>query len=158
MPLLFDILLRLRTYPIVLIADMKKVFLQIEVDERDRDCLRQLWAKSPVTEDMEVEEFRFPRVIFGAGLSPYLFNGIVRHHLMQYNVQDPEFVKRVIDSLYVDDFARSEQKTDEVYDLHKKIREKMAEGGFTMHKWKTNNPELRRKVEETNAPLEDSMT
>ena len=34
----------------------------------------------------------------------------------------------------------------------------MAEGGFTMHKWKANNPELRRKVEETSTPLEDSMT
>ena len=34
----------------------------------------------------------------------------------------------------------------------------MAEGGFTMHKWKTNNPELKRKVEETSTPLEDSMT
>ena len=63
-PLPFDILLRLRTYPIMLIADMKKAFLQIEVDGRtypimliadmkkaflqievdgrDRDCLRLL--------------------------------------------------------------------------------------------------------------------
>ena len=73
-------------------------------------------------------------------------------------MQDPEFLKRVIDSLYTDDFARSGQKTDEVYDLCKKIREKMAERRFTIHKWKTNNPELRRKVEETNTPLEDSTT
>ena len=142
----------------MLIADMKKAFLQTEVDKRDRDCLRPLWAKSPVTEDMEVEKLRFTRVIFGAGPSPFLLNGTVRHHLIQYNVQDPEFVKRVIDRLYVDDFAESRQKTDKVYDLYKKIREKMAEGGFTMHKWKTNNPELRRKVEETNTPLEDSTT
>ena len=127
-PLLFDILLRLRTYPIVLIAVMKKAFLQIEVDERDRDCLRSLWAKSPVTEDTKVEEFRFTRVIFGVGPSLFLLNGTVRHHLMQYNVQDPEFVKRVIDSLYVDDFARSGQKADEVYDLYKKIREKNGRG------------------------------
>ena len=54
-PLLFDILLRLRTYPIVLIADMKKAFLQIEMDERDHDCLRLLWAKNPLAEDMEVK-------------------------------------------------------------------------------------------------------
>ena len=40
---------------------------------------------------------------------------------MQYNVQDPEFVKCVIDSLYVDDFVGGGQKTDEVYDLYKKI-------------------------------------
>ena len=158
-PLLFDILLRLRTYPIVLIADMKKAFLQTEVDEGDPDCLRLLWAKNPLAEDMEIEEFWFTRMIFGAGPSPFLLNGTVRrYHLMQYNVQDPEFVKCVIDSLYVDDFAGGGQKTDEVYDLYKKILEKMAEGGFTMHKWKTNNPELRRKVEETSSPLEDSMT
>ena len=75
--------------------------------------LRLLWAKNPLAEDMEVEEFWFTRVIFGAGLSPFLLNGTVRHHLMQYNVQDPEFVKCVIDSLYVDDFAGGGQKTDE---------------------------------------------
>ena len=78
-------------------------------------------GKNPLTEDMEVEGFRFTRMIFGAGPKPFLLNGTVRHHLMQDNVQDPEFVKRVIDSLYVDDFAGGGQKTDEVYDLYKKI-------------------------------------
>ena len=76
----------------MLIADMKKAFLQIEVDERDCDCLRLLGVNNPMTEDMEVEEFRFTRVIFGAGPSTVLLNGTVTHHLMQCNVQDPEFV------------------------------------------------------------------
>lgn len=43
MPLLFDTLMRFRAQPIVLTADIEKAFLQIEIDQADRDALRFLW-------------------------------------------------------------------------------------------------------------------
>ena len=44
-PLLFDIFLRFRINPIVLIGDIEKAFLNVEVDREDRDYLRFLSAK-----------------------------------------------------------------------------------------------------------------
>ncbi|XP_057312299.1 uncharacterized protein LOC130653808 [Hydractinia symbiolongicarpus] len=42
-PQLYDILLRFRSYPIVLIADIEKAFLQIAIKETGRNFLRFLW-------------------------------------------------------------------------------------------------------------------
>ena len=39
-PLLYDILIRFRYYPVALTADIEKAFLQISVANEDRDCLR----------------------------------------------------------------------------------------------------------------------
>ena len=42
-PLIFDILLRFRSYAIALTVDIEKAFLQISVAEEDRNYLRFLW-------------------------------------------------------------------------------------------------------------------
>ena len=42
LPLLFDVLMRFRMLPIALVGNVQKVFHQVEVCERDRDCLRFL--------------------------------------------------------------------------------------------------------------------
>ena len=45
-PLIFDLLLRFREYKVALIGDIEKAFLNIEIDENDRDYLRFLWVDS----------------------------------------------------------------------------------------------------------------
>ena len=42
-PLLFDVLLRLRTYKVVHIGDIQQAFLNVEVAKEDHDVLRFLW-------------------------------------------------------------------------------------------------------------------
>ena len=41
-PLLYDILLRFRSYPVALTADIEKVFFQISIAQQERDYLRFL--------------------------------------------------------------------------------------------------------------------
>ena len=43
--LIFDILLRFRSYPIAVTADIEKAFLMIAVSENDQDSLRFLWVR-----------------------------------------------------------------------------------------------------------------
>ena len=64
-PLLFDILLRFREKRVALMGDMEKAFLNIEVDKRDRDCLRFLWCKDVHKPDIKIVVYRFCRVMFG---------------------------------------------------------------------------------------------
>ena len=46
-PPLFDILTRFRTKPVALVADVEKAFLQISIEERDRNTLRFVWYQPP---------------------------------------------------------------------------------------------------------------
>ena len=80
-----------------------KAFLQIEPDVGDSDFLRLLWFEDPTAAERKVKEYRYTRVIFGAGPSPFLLCGTLKHHLKKYQDTDPEFVERLEKSLYVDD-------------------------------------------------------
>ena len=91
-PLLYDILLRFKENRIGIVADIEKAFSNIEVDRKDRDCLRFLWVKDPLDDNSLIVIFRFCRVVFGVNCSPFLLNRTLRVHLQKYELDDPEFV------------------------------------------------------------------
>ena len=134
-PLLYDVLLRLREHhQVILIGDIRKAFLQIEVDEGDRDSLRFLWVKDPFAPDMQEEILRFARLIFGAGPSPFLLGGTLAHHLEKYEKSEPKIVKAIKNGLYVDDLASGGKTAGFVWKLYLRVKTILQEGGFTMHK------------------------
>eukprot|EP00112_Aurelia_sp_Birch-Aquarium-sp1_P022444 Seg633.3 transcript_id=Seg633.3/GoldUCD/mRNA.D3Y31 product="hypothetical protein" protein_id=Seg633.3/GoldUCD/D3Y31 len=90
-PMLYDVLLRMREHKIVLVGDIKKAFLQIEIKEEDINSLRFLWVNDILAAEPEIEVFQFCRVIFGAGRSPFLLNATLRHHLDKYRCDDPAY-------------------------------------------------------------------
>ena len=103
-PLLFDILLRFRENRVVLVGDIEKAFLNVEVDKKDRACHRFLWLANP-PDLSKIVVYRFCRVVFGLNASAFLINATLRHHISKYMAVDPELVKKLIDSIYVDDFV-----------------------------------------------------
>ena len=52
-PLLYDVLLRLRMYKVVLIGDIRKAFLSIGVHKQDRDALRFFWTEGVTDGEIE---------------------------------------------------------------------------------------------------------
>jgi len=69
------VLLRFCTYYFALLADIEKGFLQIGIQERDRDVTRFLWVEDP-SKPHKVEGnssvYRFCRVPFGIVCSPFI--------------------------------------------------------------------------------------
>ena len=65
---LFSILLRLRMHPIALIADVEKMYRQIEVHPDDRDYQRIVWRNSP--ED-SIQDYRLTTVTYGTASAPF---------------------------------------------------------------------------------------
>ena len=157
-PLLYDILIRFRMYPVALLGDIQQAFLQIKVDKEDRDAMRFLWPKDVTREDSEIQELRFTRVIFGSGPSPFLLGATIRHHMEQYKLEDPELVDCVRKSLFVDDMACGGASTDKVSRLKQKLIERFKDGHFIMRKWKSNIPELREKVTPTAKDSQQTAT
>ena len=58
--------MRFRSYKIVLVADIEKAFLQVDLQEKDCDVTRFLWLKDitkPVTTE-NIAALRFTRIPF----------------------------------------------------------------------------------------------
>ena len=145
-PLLFDILVRFRENKIALVGVIEKAFLNVAVDPQDRDSLRFLWVEDVRDSNLSVLVYKFCLVVFELNASPLLLNGTIRHYLATYAEVDPEFVKRMIEGCYVDDLVTGERTVEKTFTLYKNARERMAKGGFTLRKWKTNDPRLREMI------------
>ena len=145
-PLLFEILVRSRENRVALVGDIETAFLYIAVGVNNCDCLRFLWVDDARDSNSDVVMYRFCRVVFGLNASPFLLNGTIRHHLATFTGADPKFVKKMVDSFYVDNLVSSDSTTDKAHDLYNKARARMANGGFRLRKWKTNDPKLKSRI------------
>ncbi|XP_065058471.1 uncharacterized protein LOC135686212 [Rhopilema esculentum] len=157
LPMLHDVLLRFRMFPVALVGDIKSAFHQILVDEKDRDSMRFLWVEDVTNEKPVVKEYRFTRVIFGSGPSPYLLNATLQRHLKKYEEEEPAVVQNVLPNMYCDDFVSGAADSTQAIELKDKITEIMRKGGFQLHKWKTNHVEVRKHIEEK-SDQKDSTT
>ena len=133
-PLLYDILLRFRENRIGIVADIEKAYFNIEVDRKDRDCLRFLWVENPFDDNCPIVIFRFCHVVFGVNCSPFLLNATFRIHLQKYELDDPEFVAKMLSSLYVDDLVSGGKNMERVKGLYDHASKRLAEGGFRLRK------------------------
>ena len=120
--LLFDVLLRLRQSNIGLTAHIEKAYLQISVTPSERDYMRLLWFDDVKKLLPEIIKYRFTRVIFGASLSQFLLNCVIKLHTEKYATIDPEFVKKVLRHFYVGDLSSTVRSYEEGVEFYKKIK------------------------------------
>lgn len=137
--LIFDLLVRFKSYKIALIADLEKVFLMVLVD---RDVLRIVWVDDPSKDTPELKVYRFTRVVFGVSSSPFLLNATIRFHLGKYLGTDKSLIQRLLCSTYVDDIVTGGQTEDEVLALYTRSKEIFREGGFNLRKFQTSSVPL----------------
>ena len=101
---IFDILLRFRFNFIVILADIKQAFPNVEISKEHRDFLHFLWYENVNSEsDAKLIVYRFLRVVFGVTSSRFPLYGTTRHHLCKHLSYDQQFVERLLKDLYVDD-------------------------------------------------------
>ena len=80
------------------------------------------------------------------GVTSFLFlNRTVRKHTSNYNF-DSDFVTKVVDLFFVDDFTGGEDTAERAYLLFKKLKLRSLEGRFNLTKWRTNDKELRELI------------
>ena len=105
LPLIFGILLKFRTGVAGLAEDVKQTFLNIEIDERDRDYLKFLWFDHVFSADQKSVSYRVLRVISGITSSPFLLPGTIKAHLWMFIVAniDVGFILNFFKNLYIDD-------------------------------------------------------
>lgn len=84
-----------------LVADIERAFLNIAVDEQQRDLMRFLWIDDVRKDDPNIEIYPFCRVIFGMNCSPFLLNAMLRHHGTEYYESDLASAEYILSGLAV---------------------------------------------------------
>ena len=150
-PKLFDILIKFRSHPIALTADIEKAFLMIGINKLDRDMLRFVWFSDPSNIDSEILHLRFTRLVFGLRPSPAILGSILAHHLNSYTDLYPELIKRIEESLYVDDLISGGENEWKAFELYQSSKRILAEGNFNLRKWHMNSRSLLDRIHHTEA-------
>ena len=115
-PLMWDIMVRARMSSNILLADTEKAFLQVSINDSDRDAFRFLFERNG-----KEEHYRFTRVPFGVEASPFLLGATLQYH---YDQQLPEFESTMTalrENTYVDNIM---QAGGQMADLEKFKRER----------------------------------
>lgn len=144
---IFDIMLRFRSHRIALVGDIEKAFLMVHIAEEDKDALRFLWIDDIDKAKPEVVVLRFARVVFGVSSSPFLLNATIKHHIDQYEQCDPNFTRKFLESIYVDDLTSGDSDVDRTFELYVKSKLRLKEAGFNLRKFVTNSEELRERID-----------
>ena len=139
-PLIFDILIQVRTYIIALTTDIKKAFHHVCM--KKTDFFRFLWTDG-FSDQPKIVRNRFARVIFGVTFLPYLLNEASRKHAKKYEF-DIDFMNKIFDCFYGDGL----QSSTTFLTWLKKLKLRFLNRLFYYRKWTTNNPKLHKIISE----------
>ena len=132
---LLGILLRCREKPVVLMADIESMFMQVGVRAQDRRYLRFLWTNH---EFEEPEVYEYQRHKFGAKDSPtcaiYALQQTARDHKTEF----PAASEAVFEDFYMDDFIKSVNDVEEALTMQRNMRHLLLKGSFNLTKWCSN--------------------
>ena len=131
----------------------------VAVSEKDRDVLRFLWVDDPNKKNPQILTYRFTLVVFGVSCSPFLLNATIKHHLEKYHSTEPDLVKLILRSIYVDDISYGADSDTDTYESYLKSKKILAEGGFNLRKFVTNSPLLFQQIkssEDTSSPKDEA--
>lgn len=138
-PDLVSILLRFRLHRVAMMADIRKMFLQVKVALKDQNVHKFLWrSMDPTT---AVKSYCMTRLPFGDICSPYFAIATMQHHA-ELNREFPEASTVVKEDTYVDDCLTGERDVERAFALYQDLVKVLHSGGFDLVKWTTNSREL----------------
>ena len=143
----FDVLLRFRSNPVALVADL---FSQVVMAKQDRRYQRFLWRGLDLTRPPEVYEAM--RLMFGDRASPYLAQYIVRQHAKDNSDDYPLAVAIILLQMYMDEIMTSLETDDEAIKARDQLIELLSKAGFKIRRWCSNRCNVLEDI-----PLEDCM-
>ncbi|XP_063544854.1 uncharacterized protein LOC134753023 [Cydia strobilella] len=141
------LLLKFRTKRYGILADVEKAFLQVALQEDDRDVTGFLWLKDTTKEATEdnLLYLRFCRVPFGVVASPFLLTATIRHYISQSN---KALLKQVADKCYVDNLVTGADSLQEAKQIYEQTRTVFEQLSMNMRDWISNNQSLMDKIPE----------
>ena len=134
---LVKVLLHFCSKPVVLLADIQKMFCQTEINPKDYRFQQYLWHH--FDSSTEPTKYVMTRLMFGVKSSPFLAMKSIQHHISRPDMQE-RFPKACnCKSLYVDDLCNGGSDVNEVIDLVSQLIELFQLGGWRLTKFVSNS-------------------
>ncbi|XP_063838164.1 uncharacterized protein LOC135087291 [Ostrinia nubilalis] len=143
---LFGVLLRFREDPVAVVADIKEMFLRIQMREEDRDSLRFLWRGSK--RNGKPEEYRMASVIFGATSSPSTAIYVMNKNAEDFKEEHPAAVAAIRRNHYMDDYLQSFTTVEEAKRIAKEVQTIHNKASFHLRGWGSNQPTVLEGIED----------
>ncbi len=145
---LLGVLLRFRQEKVAYMTDVEAMFHQVRVPDDECDLLRFLWWPDGDMEQ-EVQEYQMTVHLFGATSSPSVANFALRRTAVDNaTIYDKAVTDTVEKNFYVDDCLKSVSTSEEGIGQAKDLRDMMANGGFKLTKWISNDRKVLESIPE----------
>ena len=136
---------RFREGQIALTADIESMFLQVQVPEQDRICLRFLWRPRTIE---PVQIYEYQRHVFGAKISPTCANYALKRVGLENEEMYPIAAKAMQNNFLMDDFIKSVETPEEAVEVFNQLKPLLSQHGFELKKWISNNDAVTKAIPE----------
>ncbi|CAH0722823.1 unnamed protein product, partial [Brenthis ino] len=139
------LLIKFREHAIGIIADVEKAFLQLGLQEPDKDVTRFLWLKN-INDSVNKENIltlRFCRVPFGVISSPFLLNATIKYHLMKSN---NSILNQIADDIYVDNIITGAKSVLEAQNIYNTSKLAFNDLSMNLREWNSNSKDFLSRI------------
>lgn len=144
---LYNILLNFRIKKFAFTADIKEMFLQIQVRTEDRFAQRFLWRQMDRHRSPDVYEIGV--VFFGSTSGPCLAQEAKNRNAREFKQEFPEAARAIIEDHYMDDYLGNADTEDEAKKLIEDVICIHKRGGFKICNWISNSETILEDIEVT---------
>lgn len=151
---LIHIIMKWRRYPIVINADIEKMYRQIHVVEPHTQYQRIVWRPES---NQPIKDFRLTTVTFGTASAPYLAIKTIQQLAKDEESTYPLGSKSLTQDFYVDDLLAGSDNVTDAIQLQQQISSILQTGGFPIRQWSSNSFTVLQQIDpahrEVNLPL-----
>ncbi|GFY28627.1 integrase catalytic domain-containing protein [Trichonephila clavipes] len=115
------------------------MYRQILVDPNQRDLQRIMWKTSA---DAPVKTYKLATVTYGTVSAPFLATRTLRALADEEKAEFPDAADVICNDSYMDDILSGESTLEGAKKLQTRLSQLLQRGGFELHKWVSNSPEL----------------
>jgi hypothetical protein len=123
---------------VAIVADLEKAFLQVGLQDQDRDVTRFLWLKDcdNLSTENNIHVLRDSHVFpFGITSSPFLLMATISHHL---DSQGTEYATKIKQDMYADNLVTGVNTEQEAVTLYKNAKQLFVLASMNLRDRTTN--------------------
>ena len=125
-------------YPIVVLADMEKAFLEVGIQEPEWATTRFLWLKDTTNLDIKnnLITYRFCRVPFGLICSLFLLAATIKFHLQK---EGTPLALHILKNIYVDNILIGVDSSTEIRGVYEEANSIFKRAAMNLREWNSNS-------------------